>query len=167
MHVNSVSSVKFTFYKKVIRKLETKWLINMTFFGEKILHFRQTLTFIEERRDMRRKLFVDTIFSRIRSIMALIPQFIYRSVRIQEMCRVTAWSDMWCVVSWCGDVLMFQTVRGVERARHVWTLPEYQHFSSSSHIIFLAMDWWVVRVNRHKISSKFPVTGRGGGIFGK
>ena len=106
MHVNSVSSVKFTFYKKVIRKLETKWLINMTFFGEKILHFRQTLTFIEERRDMRRKLFVDTIFSRIRSIMALIPQFIlYKHSDQTDVLgsRVTAGSDMWlwgCEVWW-------------------------------------------------------------------
>ena len=61
---------------------------------------------------------------------------------------------------------MFQTVRGLAPARHVWThcYPEYQHFSSSSHIIFLSMDWWVVRVNRHQISSKFLSHGRG--IFG-
>ena len=63
-----------------------------------MLHFRQTLTFIEERRDMRRKLFVDTIFSRIRSIMALIPQFIlYKHSDQTDVLgsRVTAGSDMW------------------------------------------------------------------------
>ena len=109
------------FYKKVIRKLKTKWLINMTFLGnfkfKKMLHFRRTLvTFIEERRDMRRKLFVDTILNRIRSIIALIPQFVYPSVQKNRWVESTDQVQTVTLTGrsdnlWHNNVFMFQTER--------------------------------------------------------
>ena len=121
LHVNSVSQVKFTFLQESHSKIKNKMTNKHDIFVKKKqilknLHFRRTINFIEERVDMRRKLFVDTILSRIRSIIALIPQFVYPSVQKNRWVEST---DQVQTVSltgrsdnlWHNNVFMFQTER--------------------------------------------------------